>query len=273
MRRVAEKGAGTVTEVLLVLDATTGQNGLVQARAVHRGGRAHRCRAHQARRLGQGRHRRGHPGRARHPREAGRPRRGRRRSRRVRSRRVRRALSSPEEALPRCGSSPACSGSSSGWSCLPFKLVARGRRRLGPSARRHVPRRLQGRRGAGEGRVRAPPGSPGSAASSASCSASRSACCSRRRRAATCGPSCSARSDRTRGCRTPSSPRRSGSSSAMRRGRGTCLSPTCAVVEGRVQLRGQVPHDTAREELVRVAAAIPGVGRGRRPARGRDRGG
>lgn len=32
VRRVAEKGAGTVTETLLVLDATTGQNGLVQAR-------------------------------------------------------------------------------------------------------------------------------------------------------------------------------------------------------------------------------------------------
>ena len=32
VRRVAEKGAGSVTETLLVLDATTGQNGLVQAR-------------------------------------------------------------------------------------------------------------------------------------------------------------------------------------------------------------------------------------------------
>ena len=32
VRRVAEKGAGVVAEVLLVLDATTGQNGLVQAR-------------------------------------------------------------------------------------------------------------------------------------------------------------------------------------------------------------------------------------------------
>jgi fused signal recognition particle receptor len=32
VRRVAEKGDGTVAEVLLVLDATTGQNGLVQAR-------------------------------------------------------------------------------------------------------------------------------------------------------------------------------------------------------------------------------------------------
>ena len=32
VRRVAEKGSGTVTETLLVLDATTGQNGLAQAR-------------------------------------------------------------------------------------------------------------------------------------------------------------------------------------------------------------------------------------------------
>ena len=32
VRRVADKGAGSVTEVLLVLDATTGQNGLQQAR-------------------------------------------------------------------------------------------------------------------------------------------------------------------------------------------------------------------------------------------------
>jgi flagellar motor protein MotB len=31
VRRVADQGAGTVTELLLVLDATTGQNGLVQA--------------------------------------------------------------------------------------------------------------------------------------------------------------------------------------------------------------------------------------------------
>ncbi len=32
VRRVAEKGSGTVTETLLVLDATTGQNGLAQAK-------------------------------------------------------------------------------------------------------------------------------------------------------------------------------------------------------------------------------------------------
>jgi fused signal recognition particle receptor len=32
VRRVADRPPGSVTEVLLVLDATTGQNGLVQAR-------------------------------------------------------------------------------------------------------------------------------------------------------------------------------------------------------------------------------------------------
>lgn len=35
--------------------------------------------------------------------------------------------------------------------------------------------------------------------------------------------------------------------------------PDVSVVQGRVQLRGKVPHDSAREELVRVAAAIQGV--------------
>jgi BON domain len=35
--------------------------------------------------------------------------------------------------------------------------------------------------------------------------------------------------------------------------------PDVSVTEGRVQLRGNVPHDTAREELVRVAATIQGV--------------
>jgi fused signal recognition particle receptor len=32
VRRVADKGSGKVTEVLLVIDATTGQNGLTQAK-------------------------------------------------------------------------------------------------------------------------------------------------------------------------------------------------------------------------------------------------
>ncbi len=35
--------------------------------------------------------------------------------------------------------------------------------------------------------------------------------------------------------------------------------PEVAVTSGRVSLSGSVPHDTARDELVRVAAAIPGV--------------
>jgi fused signal recognition particle receptor len=35
VRRVAEKGTGAVTETLLVIDATTGQNGLAQAREFH----------------------------------------------------------------------------------------------------------------------------------------------------------------------------------------------------------------------------------------------
>ena len=35
VRRVAEKGAGTVTETLLVIDATTGQNGLIQLSLIH----------------------------------------------------------------------------------------------------------------------------------------------------------------------------------------------------------------------------------------------
>jgi fused signal recognition particle receptor len=70
VRRVAEKGAGTVTETLLVIDATTGQNGLAQAREFREGHRRHRRGAHQARRVGQGRHRVRDRDRARHPRQA-----------------------------------------------------------------------------------------------------------------------------------------------------------------------------------------------------------
>ena len=57
VRRVAERPPGLVTEVLLVIDATTGQNGLIQATAVRRGRRGHRCGADQARRHRQGRDR------------------------------------------------------------------------------------------------------------------------------------------------------------------------------------------------------------------------
>jgi hypothetical protein len=35
--------------------------------------------------------------------------------------------------------------------------------------------------------------------------------------------------------------------------------PEVAVVSGRVELLGTVPHETGREELARVAAAVPGV--------------
>ena len=48
-------------EVLLVLDATTGQNGISQAIEVYRSGKLHRHRAGQARRHGQGRRGRGDP--------------------------------------------------------------------------------------------------------------------------------------------------------------------------------------------------------------------
>jgi hypothetical protein len=35
--------------------------------------------------------------------------------------------------------------------------------------------------------------------------------------------------------------------------------PEVAVVSGRVELLGSVPHETGRDELARVAAAVPGV--------------
>jgi fused signal recognition particle receptor len=73
------KGKGRVTEVLLVIDATTGQNGLTPGSRVRRCHRGHRRGAHQARRLGQGRHRVRHRDRARPAGEAGRPRRDHRR--------------------------------------------------------------------------------------------------------------------------------------------------------------------------------------------------
>ena len=57
------------------LDATTGQNGVRQAKLFARGGRRHRHRADQARRHGQGRHRARDRQRARHPGQADRHRR------------------------------------------------------------------------------------------------------------------------------------------------------------------------------------------------------
>ena len=69
VKRVVEKLA-PVTEVLLVLDATTGQNGVVQARVFTEAVDVTGVVAHQARRHGQGRHRRLGAARARHPGEA-----------------------------------------------------------------------------------------------------------------------------------------------------------------------------------------------------------
>ncbi len=65
IRRIAEREVpGAPHEVLLVLDATVGQNGLVAGPGVHGHGRRHRHRAHQARWHRQGRHRRRHRARS-----------------------------------------------------------------------------------------------------------------------------------------------------------------------------------------------------------------
>ena len=90
VRRVAERPPGQLTEVLLVLDATTGQNGLVQARQFTEAVGVTGHRAHQARRHGQGRHRARDPIRARPADQARRARRGRGGPGAVRPGRVRR---------------------------------------------------------------------------------------------------------------------------------------------------------------------------------------
>ena len=71
VKRVVEKQA-PVTEVLLVLDATTGQNGLQQARVFREVVDVTGHRADQARRVRQGRHRGRRAARARRAGEAGR---------------------------------------------------------------------------------------------------------------------------------------------------------------------------------------------------------
>ena len=58
-RVIGRQCAGAPHEVLLVLDATTGQNGIAQARVFHEGARAHGPGAHEARRHREGRDR--HP--------------------------------------------------------------------------------------------------------------------------------------------------------------------------------------------------------------------
>ncbi len=65
LRRIVERTPGALKEVLLVLDATTGQNGLTQARQFADAVDGHRRGAHQARRHRQGWHRAGDRGGAR----------------------------------------------------------------------------------------------------------------------------------------------------------------------------------------------------------------
>ena len=54
-RVIAGRLDGAPHETLLVVDATTGQNGLAAGAALRRGGRRHGRRADEARRLGEGR--------------------------------------------------------------------------------------------------------------------------------------------------------------------------------------------------------------------------
>ena len=55
IRRVAERAPGQLREVLVTLDATTGQNGLAQARTFGQAAGRDGCGADQAGRIGQGR--------------------------------------------------------------------------------------------------------------------------------------------------------------------------------------------------------------------------
>ena len=74
VRRIADRPPGHVTEVLLVIDATTGQNGLTQAREFSEAVGVTGHRAHQARRQREGWHRARDPFRARAADQARRPR-------------------------------------------------------------------------------------------------------------------------------------------------------------------------------------------------------
>ena len=117
VRRVIEgRLEGAPHETLLVIDATTGQNGLQQARLFGESAKCHRRRPDEARRERQGRHRRRDRVRARAAREADRRRRDPRGPTSVRSARLR--------ARARLGiGSPTCrsrtSGSRSGRSAPP----------------------------------------------------------------------------------------------------------------------------------------------------------
>ena len=205
--------------------------------AVHRGGRAHRRGAHQARRLGQGRHRVRHPVRARHPGQARRPRRD--------------APTTSSPSTPTSSSTP-CSPErparlrpvllrglthASIVQLAPARLARSCRSSwCWPSVETGVPALGRARVGTvvpGAGRSARRPASWGSGASSA-CVVGLAVGLlfapvpGRELRAklqALLGPG-------RAGSATPSWPSRWSSSSSTRRARGTCPSPTVAVVDG-----------------------------------------
>ena len=102
VKRVVEKQA-VVDEVLLVIDATTGQNGSGPGEGLRRCGGRHRDRADQTGRHGQGRHRDRGPAGPRRAGQIGRPRRGRRRPRAVRAGRLRRRAAGRLRGQSCCG--------------------------------------------------------------------------------------------------------------------------------------------------------------------------
>ena len=247
MRRVADKGAGTVTEVLLVIDATTGQNGLVQAEQFTEAADLTGVVLTKLDGSAKGGIVFAIQSTAGYPRQAGRSRRRRRRPGPLRRRRVRGGtvlmILHPASAAPARSSSclPVCLGvHPQGRLRLPAGFRVDGVGPLGARCRRRLPRlAVPGRR------------------------ASPSASCSRPVRAASCASSCRRMLERWRRLR-----HRPGRQGRLRAGpRPPHLaprpSPTCRV-DGRPGRRSghRSPGDDARDELGRVAGRHPG----RRPA-------
>ena len=134
MRRViAGRLDGAPHETLLVVDATTGQNGLAAGAPLRRGRRRHRRRPDEARRLGEGRRRDPDRLRARPAGEADRRRRGPRRPAPVRPARLRARARAPADP-PTAGLGPGtcrCRGPRSVPASPTGALPAGRRSRLG----------------------------------------------------------------------------------------------------------------------------------------------
>ena len=243
MRRVADKGAGTVTEVLLVLDATTGQNGLVQARQFTEAVEVTGVVLTKLDGSAKGGIVVRHPVRARHPGEAGRPRRD--------------APTTWSPSTPTSSSTP-CSPDLGETAVkplgrlliLPFKLLAAAVGDGLGSGRRSGAGRL-GRRIARCWGPRAP---------SPCCSASALGLAfAPRARPRAAGAAAGA-------ARPPDRPqrRRAGragdaSSSSTPRAPGTCPQPSVTVVQGRVDPQRRRAQRGRATTLARVAGAVPGV--------------